>query len=260
MDRKPARHFDNRAILGLVVLFFGVSLLAENLGWLNFNIFDIIFSLPGLALIIGIIVVSRRSNNVFGYVLLVMGALFVCLRILHMPYDFPRVFWSMVLISIGFTILFQNKHRNRYHWKHNHHWKHDYHWTDEDKSRFHERWFDKSETSSDLIDEVNIFGGCERKIISHNFKGGKVTSIFGGAAYDFRDCELAEGNNVLDIVNIFGGTKLIIPSHWKVHIEVVSIFGGFSDKRTNLIIDESGNKELHLIGVVLFGGGEIKSF
>ena len=254
MDRKPSRHFDNRAILGLVVLFFGVLLLIENIGLVTFDIIDVIFSLPGIAMIIGIIIVTRRSNNIFGYVLLVVGTLFVCLRILHIPYDFPRVFWSMVLISVGVTILFQNKHHDRHYWRHHHHWD------NTDKSFRHDKWFEKSETSLDMIDEVNIFGGCERKIISHNFMGGKVTSIFGGASYDFRDCELAEGKNILDIVNIFGGTKLIIPSHWKVHIEVVSIFGGFSDKRTNLVIDESGTKELHLIGVVLFGGGEIKSY
>ncbi len=253
MDLKPTHRFDNRAILGLVLLLFGGLLLAENLRWLSFDILNVVFSLPFLAMFLGIIIVIRRSNNIFGYILLIVGALFVCLRVLNIPYDFPRVFWSIVLISVGVTILFQNKHHSRHAFKH-------HHWHDSEKWKNHENWFVKSEYSSDEIDEINVFGGCERRFTSRNFKGGKITAIFGGAVYDMRDCELAEGVNVLDIVNIFGGTKLIIPSHWKVNIEVASIFGGFSDKRTNIVIDESGNKELHLVGVVIFGGGEIKSY
>ena len=44
-------------------------------------------------------------------------------------------------------------------------------------------------------------------------------------------------------------------------IDVVSIFGGFSDKRHDFT-DESKkeNKELHIKGLLMFGGGEIKNF
>ena len=254
MDLKTSKRFDKRAILGIVFLFIGVLFLTENLGWLSFNLQDVIFSLPALAIFIGIVTITRRGNNAFGYILVIVGTLFLTLRILNIPYDFHRIFWPFVLVTIGLTILFQNKRQSH------HSWKNREHWADSEKWKKHEHWYEKPESSSDIIDEVNVFGGCERRITSKSFKGGKVTSIFGGATYDMRDCELADGKNVVDIVNIFGGTKLIIPAHWKVHVEVVSIFGGFADKRTNVIVDDSGTRELHFVGVVIFGGGEIKSF
>lgn len=254
MDSKPSRRFDNRAILGLVVLFLGVLLLIDNLGWLTFNLMDVIFSLPFLAIMIGIISITRGRSHVFGYMLIIVGAIFLLLQILNIQYNHERAFWSIVLISIGLTILLHNKRHNHYSWKHHHHWQ------EHLKTEQHEPWFRKSESNSDMIDEVNIFGGCERKITSRNFLGGTITSIFGGGTYDMRDCELAEGKVKIDLVYIFGGSKMIIPPHWKVHIQVISIFGGFSDKRSNLVNNESDNKELYLTGIAIFGGGEIKSF
>jgi predicted membrane protein len=254
MDSKPSRRFDNRAILGLVVLFIGVLLLIDNLGWLTFNIMDVIFSLPFLAIIIGIMTITRGRSLVFGYLLIIAGIVFLLLQIFNIQYNHERAFWSIVLISIGLTILLHNKRRSNHSWKHHHHWHND------KKSEHYEYWFKKSESTSDMIDEINIFGGCERKITSHNFLGGTITSIFGGGTYDMRDCELADGKIKIDIVYIFGGSKMIIPAHWKVHIEVISIFGGFSDKRSNLVNNESGNNEIFLTGVTIFGGGEIRSF
>lgn len=254
MDSKSTNRFNNRAILGIFLLFFGILLLIDNLGWFSFHLIDFIFSLPFLSILFGIIIITRSRNPFFGFVLIAVGVLSLILQLLNIQYDHGRAFLSVFLIAIGLSILF--RHRQHPH----HYWKHQRKWQEYENWKQHEHWFEKTETSSDIIDEVNIFGGCERKITSRNFKGGKVTAIFGGSSLDMRDCVLADGINTLDIVNIFGGTKLLIPSHWKVHIEIASIFGGFADKRTNIIVDEAGNKELHLVGFVFFGGGEIKSF
>ncbi len=117
------------------------------------------------------------------------------------------------------------------------------------------------EDERDFIDEVSIFGGGEKIVTSSQFKGGRITSIFGGSKINLMNSSLAEGNNVIDIFCTFGGTTIIVPAGWTVKVEVVSIFGGFSDKRErmpNLVFDQ--DRTLIIKGVAIFGGGEVKSF
>ncbi len=82
----------------------------------------------------------------------------------------------------------------------------------------------------DRIDDVAIFGGGHKFISSNNFQGGNVTAIFGGSEIDLTRCKLAPGNHVLDVTAIFGGTTLIVPKEWNVIINVIPLFGGFSHK------------------------------
>jgi len=113
----------------------------------------------------------------------------------------------------------------------------------------------------EYIDDMSIFGGGDRVLSTQNFKGGRVTAIFGGSKYNMMNAELAKGRNVLDIFTVFGGFKMIVPQDWEVKIEVSAIFGGFSDKRAlrkDVIRDPS--KELIIKGVAIFGGGDIVSF
>lgn len=228
---------DRRAILGVVLVFLGVLVLADNLNLFSFSLFDIVFSFPMILIVIGLVSLNHKRNNVLGYVLIGLGVVLLTPRVLNIPFDYHRLFLPAVFVTIGLLILFRKKKEHNFHLN------------------------EQTESSADFLDEVNIFGGSERKITSKSFKGGKITAIFGGSAYDMLDCELAEGKNVIDVVNIFGGTKMLIPSDWKIHVDVVAIFGGFADKRNkynNTGVDTG--KELHITGVVIFGGGEIKSF
>ena len=43
----------------------------------------------------------------------------------------------------------------------------------------------------DYIDEVSIFGGTKKKISAQNFKGGKITTVFGGSEINFLDTQLS---------------------------------------------------------------------
>jgi len=110
-----------------------------------------------------------------------------------------------------------------------------------------------------MIDYVNVFSGAERQLITENFMGGKVTSIFGGGEVDLTRSSLAPGNNIVEITCIFGGTTLIVPESWNVIIDVTPILGGFSDGRkigSDVIRDTT--RSLTVKGVVIFGGGELK--
>jgi len=232
-----SKFLDRRAILGIILVILGIIVLADNLNLFSFSIFDLVFSFPMILIVIGILSLNHKKNIALGYVLIGFGVILMMPKMLHIPFDYHRLFMPAVFVTIGLLILFRKK---------------------KDHNIFSN---EPNQSSSDYLDEVNVFGGSERKITTKTFKGGKITSIFGGSTYDMIDSELAEGKNVIDVVNIFGGTKMLIPADWKIHVEVVSIFGGFADKRkkyTDASFDSG--KELHITGVVIFGGGEIKNF
>ena len=75
------------------------------------------------------------------------------------------------------------------------------------------------------------------------------------------NAELAKGSAYIDITAIFGGAVLIVPDDWNVKTDLVTIFGGFSDKRTITSDKKDGDESvLYVKGVVMFGGGELKSY
>ncbi|HWS00387.1 MAG TPA: LiaF domain-containing protein, partial [Prolixibacteraceae bacterium] len=113
--------------------------------------------------------------------------------------------------------------------------------------------------NKDYLDETAIFGGRNMSLVSEHFRGGKITSIFGGSKINLLYCKPVEGC-VIDVVTIFGGTKIFVPENWNVKTEVVSIFGGFEDKRGNSVISRVDQSKIVVFkGSAIFGGGEIIS-
>ena len=111
----------------------------------------------------------------------------------------------------------------------------------------------------DFFEDVAVFGGGERKVVTPNFKGGRMVAVFGGSKVDLSHCNIAPGDRpMVEVVSMFGGSGLIVPSDWNVKVEVFNIFGGYVDKRISSQVDY--NKTLIIKGVTIFGGGEVKSF
>ncbi len=236
VDHEPSFNINSkRFVLGALLVVIGGLLFASNIGWLSYEIRRIVLSWPMLLIVIGLISISGKRNNYSGLILVGIGVIFLLPRMFYIPFDFGDLFWPSVFVGIGLVLVLRRGHM---------HGKHggDY------------------ETSMDYIDDLAIFAGSERAITSDNFYGGKVTSIFGGSTYNLLNCQLSVDQSVIDVFSLFGGSKFIVPADWNVKIEVVSIFGGFSDKRkkfSDTSIDPT--KEFIIKGIVIFGGGEIKS-
>jgi predicted membrane protein len=113
---------------------------------------------------------------------------------------------------------------------------------------------------TNLLKDLSILWGTQKSITSNNFKGGKVTSVFGYSEIDLTECKLDNKSVVIDILGIFGGSTLIVPKEWNVVVDVFSLFGGFTNKikRTPETKVDMENT-LTVKGLVLFGFGELKS-
>jgi len=229
------RNTSGKLWTGLILIILGIIFLIDNYNLINFNIPSFVFQWESILIIIGIVLLFSSRNRIAGSILIVIGLL-----------GFFPDFWPIVLVIIGVYFILKSKPREK---------------TESNRNKnkpFNEGGTDLSE---DYIDEVAVFGSGIKNIISDNFKGGRITAIFGGSEINLNRSKLAKGENTLEIIALFGSTTLIVPQEWKINIKLIPIFGGFSDKRmknTNLVYQN--DSQLIIRGLVLFGGGEIKDY
>lgn len=227
---------NNRAIFGIFLILFGCLLVLKNLDFIPYELRHVIFSWPTLLFGLGALFYFGKDDKTTGVVLMAVGGVFLMPIIFDWSFNWRGLFWPVMLIVIGVVVI---RKRN--------------------ECDFGRRSAVGSD--SDYIDELNIFGGGEKVINNKNFRGGKVTCIFGGTELNLSNAELAEGTNIIDVFAMFGGCVLVVPSDWDVTVEVSAVLGGVSDKRmptANYIVEPK--KELIIKGLVALGGCEIKSY
>lgn len=226
-------------LLGIVLMFLGLFLIADMADIVPWRLRDFIFTWQALLILLGIIFISNKESKGTGIILIAIGGFFLLPRFFELPYYWRSLFWPSMLIILGLVVIFGGR-----------------------RPGGKKAYFGSNSRTSgeDYLDDVAVFGGGDRNVTSQQFKGGKITHIFGGSKYDFSRARLAPGENELELVLAFGGTKLIVPEEWDVKIEVTSVFGGFSDKRVRSIVERDREKTLVITGVNVFGGGEIVNY
>ncbi len=239
---KPARNSEtpNRFIIGILLIIAGLILMVKKSSVLpeplDHFIDDIIFSWQMLLVVIGVITLTGSDNKTPGIVLIAVGGFFMIPELFTDFFRSFNFFWPALFIVIGVVLLVNSK-------------------------RLGKTLNFSTSNKADYIDYTNIFSGAERQLITENFQGGKITSIFGGGEVDLTRSSLAPGENVIEITCIFGGTTIIVPESWNVILDVTPILGGFSDSRKiRGDVMKDNTRSLAIRGTVIFGGGEIKSY
>ena len=231
-------------IFAVIIIAAGGILLLRSIGILPWEISNVLISWQMLLIVIGIFNIFSAQHKVSGYILVGVGGFFMLDKFYYWDISFWQVFWPLMLIGIGVAVLvnYQKNQANGYRFN-------------------HVGAKNSSSDDGDYIDEVTIFSGTEKTITSQNFRGGKITSIFGGSEINLTQANLSDENNNIEVVSIFGGSTLIVPPDWDVKVNVTAVFGGFSDKRYKRTgVEKDPQKLLRVQGVVIFGGGEIKSY
>ncbi len=259
---------DKRHLVGLILVAIGLILILDNITFIPNFIPWWIWTWQFLLITIGVFSLLTTDKVGPGVILIGIGSIFLLSDILpdiwpgffHLFADDANLFWYLVLIVVGVSLILRRRgdrsdhdggpgrwNSRRHGWNHNN--------GDDSKSTF------TDSSNTDYIDEVAIFGGGKKIITSDNFKGGKVTTIFGGSEIIFSKSQLAPGVCEIEVFSMFGGWGMVVPQHWQVKSEVVAIFGGISDKRIlNSDAVKDNTSQLIIKGFVMFGGGEIKSF
>jgi len=228
---------EKRFILGVLFLIAGTVLLLEYYNIVPFEIPSYVISWKSLLLALGVYILVTSRDKTTGILMITISSVLIIGDVFDMRFwEVVRLVIPLVLIIAGLSIILR-------------------------KQAFSPRQINVPDGDSinDYINETNIFSGGEKLVSSHNFKGGAITSIFGGSELDMRHSQLAPGVNSIDLLCIFGGNSIKVPEDWDVKIDVNAIFGGFSDSRRleKKEMSENPEKVLYIKGLVLFGGGEI---
>ena len=238
---------NNRIWLGVILIVLGALFVLDNFGFFYFDFHPLIFSWHTIFLIIGIVLVVNHKNSFIGYIFLGIGLIGI---LHHFPYFFFLDFgslWPLIFLALGVWLLLNrgNSHHHEY-------------YKIQDNIQNAAPGQQTNFSSYDLIDEVAVFNTVRRTIDSQNFRGGKITTMFGGAKLDLTNAKLAPGENSLEVSAIFGGVNIRVPQNWKVLVNVTSIFGGFDDKRFVKTTPADENQGILIIkGAAIFGGGEL---
>jgi hypothetical protein len=113
------------------------------------------------------------------------------------------------------------------------------------------------EPDADEIDLVATFGPVNYRSTAGSFRGGSVTTWFGGGTVDLRDATLDPAGATLRANALFGGGSLIVPDDWRVETHLVGIAGA-GDTRPDGN-PAAGAPTLRLEGTAIFGGWGVTS-
>lgn len=229
---------NKRVVLAGFLIVIGFFWIFKNFGLIPDFIPHYLYSWEIVFVLVGIFILLTKRAIIPGLIFIGVGLFLILPDIPSFHFIQIWMLWPILLIAIGMSLLLQN--RSRY---------------EDGRPR------NKDESRDDYVDEVSIFSGGEKIITSQNFKGGKITTIFGGSEINLLNANLAKGPVYIDIAALFGGTTLIVPENWNVKTDLVTIFGGFADKRNvNSETQDGEESVLYIKGVVIFGGGELKSY
>jgi len=240
MERRGS---EKRLYFGIILIVLGVILLSYQLGMLSEKLVNFLTQWPMLFVGVGTISLIG-GNRKGGIILIIIGVFFLICK------DNWAVYWPLILIAVGITILFRQRD------------PHKFRIGTAPEENISEANSTNSYNSVNTFDDFVIFGGREIFINSQALAGGKATSIFGGIEFDMKKANLQPGGAVVDCISVFGGCGFKIPMDWIVRNEVTTIFGAFTDKRGDTYSEKyyDPSKTIVIKGVSIFGGIEVKHF
>jgi len=216
--------------MGIIFIFVGAAFLLKKLNLVPHFLGSYIFNWKTLLILIGTVILINDHRKMGGIVLIAIGSFFLMPDVFNLPFNFSHLFWPAIFIFIGIYIIFMRRGRPKYH---------------------------DGLKGDDFIEGSAFFGGGKKKVTTPFFRGGNLTTIFGGYDIDLSDSDLSEGQNVLDVFVMFGGIKLIVPPDWKIDVRATVALGGINDKRYKQSFEVIQDKTLVIDGLIMFGGCDI---
>jgi predicted membrane protein len=264
---------DSGIIFGFIILAIGVLLLLRKLG---FFFPDWLLSWPMILIAIGAFtLIKHEFKSFFGAIMLTLGVYFLFEREFDFDFGIQIYLFPIILIVLGLYLITQKNRENKVLDDIQKQMRSGlksesssfsgqpssestgsaYSQTEKSTSNFGT----SGSTFSDRLNIDAVFSGVNKRVMSKNFSGGKLTAAFGGVDLDLTQADF-NGMATLQVDVIFGGMKLIVHPHWDVRVEVSNIAAGVEDKRLSRITEVDPEKVLLIKGTVFFGGLEIKSY
>ncbi len=238
------------SLFALMLIVAGALLFLDNLGILPIQ--DIRAYWPIWIVIWGVHMLDRRRGqfvSIWALALIAWGTLLI-LGNLHILHVSGSVFWPVMLIALGVSMLVSPAHLKD--------------WPDYVRIRMkHLRSTNQRESFfGNKMHESLVFGSLNRRVESQQFEGGKVEAVFGSIELDLSGASISSPDRLaaLEVNAVFGGIEITVPRTWKVVMKNAAVFGGCEDK-TFPPRPEPGFAPATLVvtGAAVFGGIEIRN-
>lgn len=213
-----------RTATGILILAFGVLALLD-----AFNIIEL-WSYASvwwpLAIIVAgiLVLINNYREYLTAIVLVALGGILQLNRLDVIEVNVWQLFWPLVIIAIGFSILTRRGSRKLY--------------------------------VQDADNITAFFGGSDTINKSKNYEGGKVSAIFGGVTLDLRDATIKK-EATLEVFTLCGGVEVKVPRDWQVRQQAFPILGGVETKSHTT--DNTDGPVLIITGTVALGGVEVRN-
>jgi predicted membrane protein len=228
-DRHASMPCTPQIVVGLIVVLWGLTLTADNLGWVDAR--HVLAYWPVGLLALGTVMLARASDaggRVSAGVVLAVGVLFTGRQMFGWHVTFGLV-WPLFLIAVGGALIARSVGAGR--------------------------------SSVDASGRRRVTGfafwsGTKRRITSPVFERADFTAVMGGVEIDLRGAGTAGGEAMLDLFVVMGGIEIQVPPDWVVVNELVTIMGGVDDRSTG---PADAKHRLVLRGFTLMGGVGVKT-
>ena len=230
MEPRTGFRLSGQLVLGVAIAVVGVLFTLDNLHILRAR--DYLQFWPLALIAVGLVHVSQArsaAGTIGGGIWILVGALLLANRMGFVHANIWN-FWPLILVLVGARIVWQTMDT--------------------------QRASDGGDASA-TISAIAVMGGFERRITSHEFRGGEITAFMGGGKLDLRDAIPAGGQAVINVFAMMGGFEILVPETWRVISEVTPFMGGIEDKsRTST---NPSAPCLVIRGFVMMGGVTLKN-
>ena len=231
-------HKGDKMFFGFLLLGIGLLLMMKKLG-LFFITWHTLWPFILIAIGLGIGIKKNFRNNMW-WILILIGVAHIIpeFEVMNGVWS-SSLIWPFAFMLGGFMMILRSGKKNK----------------PMDK-------FEVVTSNENLLNIDVTFGGRKEIVTSKDFKGGNITTTFGGAEVNMIQADSTTQPMVLNLKVSFGGVELIVPSHWELQNEIEPTFGSVEDHRSVRTPQSSGEEKKVLIlkGNCSFGSIEIKSY
>jgi predicted membrane protein len=223
----------HRVLLGLAVIAFGVLALLDNLRLFDMALLRTFWPL-GLVLwgLSRLAWPTRHGSGAFGAILVGVGLVLTIENLGFMRFHWHD-WWPVFVILAGLSILMRGA------------------WPGGTATALPATTLEHG----GRVDIDASFSAINQRHDSQQFRGGRITSTFGGVKLDLTQAAIEGPEAVLEVHAHFSGVEVRVPRDWQVVVEVAATLGGVEDKT---VPPSPAGARLVLRGTITCGGIEIR--